>query len=265
MNVALQNYREYGDFIKEIKAERNQVIMNSLKNSISRTGSKIGTFKKNKIDKFKKEVSSYLINLDLKAKEVFAMTEEKMVNAQIVVIDKYNRFKNNAVQLYKTTSDKIGSYKKTKIVDFKKKISFIVRDIDLSVKNIAMKVEKKGFEAQIEVINKANRFKSSIIQFSNTTKNKVGSVARSAKNKITGFFKSDEVIRQNKLNEINERKKKIAELKEIRNQLLMGNYQNMNPELASSGRSRGVLYVWLAAVVSVLLMGVLIGVNIIKG
>lgn len=324
MEQAVQYYREYGSFIKEIKAERNRQILAALQNSVVSHKNKIGSFSNKKISSFKNKISTAFKDIDLSARNVATRVEEGVLSFEVTVIDKASRFKDNAIQFSNNTKNKVSTFvrnkianletkfkafisrardvsdkaidnvisfggtvlstadrfvdnailfsnnavnkvsnfKKTKVENFKKRVSSVVKDIDLRVQNMSTKIEKGIVNAEVVVINKTQRFVGNVVQFSNNTKNRVCGMARNAKKKLSSAFMSDEETRQRKMDEINERKKKIAELKEMRNQLLMGNYQTM--EQTPVGRSRGILYVWMAALSSMVLMGILIGFGMLK-
>lgn len=324
MEQAVQYYREYGSFIKEIKAERNRQILAALQNSVVSHKNKIGNFSNRKISSFKNKISTAFKDIDLSARNVAARVEEGALSFEVAVIDKASRFKDNAIQFSNNTKNKVSTFarnkkdnlenkfkafisrtkdtsekaidnvisfggtilstadrfvdnailfsnnavnkvsnfKKTKVENFKKKVSSVVKDIDLRVQNISTKIESNIINAEIVVIDKTQRFVGNVVQYSNNAKNKVCSIARNAKKKLSSAFISNEETRQIKMNEINERKKKIAELKEMRNQLLMGNYQTMKQTTVK--RSRGILYVWMAALSSIVLIGILIGFSMLK-
>ena len=296
MKQATQVYLEYGAYIKELRTERNEKIKESLKTQFVNVKNKVGTFSKQQVKKFKKNIK----DIDLKMKQGFLNVQEKVVKSQIKITKKVNRFKKNVIVKVNSTKKKIGKFNKQQIKKFKKRVKT---------------AEKKIKSTKIKVVKKVNRFKKNVTVKVNSTKKKIGkfnkrqikkfkqnikdidlnmkqSFLNAQEKAVNAQIKVVEKVNRFKKNvvvKVNSAKTKVGnfkrhQIKKIKNTFMSSDmirmqkqeqierrkqkieelkqYRNqlmhsMNYEV-SAGRSRGIFYIWTFALVGVISMFTLI-------
>jgi hypothetical protein len=144
---------------------------------------------------------------------------------------------------------------KEQIKKFKKNI----KDIDLSVKKGMLSAKEMVINGQIKIIEKTSRFKKNVSAKVNSAKDKVGRFSKQQIKKVKKVFVSSNSIRVQKQHEIDVRLQKIAELKSYRSQLINSSYQH-----TASGRSRGVFYIWMFAIIGLISMFTLMLIKYLK-
>jgi len=247
MDSAAQVYLEYVGYIKFIKAERNEKIKNAIKSQIVTAKNKIGKFNKRQIKKFKQSIK----DIDLDVQQQFLNILEYLITNQIKLIEFINRFEKNVSRKVNSSKNRVNRFKKQQIKKFKKKI----KKINKNIKSFRVKISKT-----------TNRFKKNVSRKVNSSKNRVNRFKKQQIKKFKNTFMSNDKVRQQKQNQINSRRQKIEELKQYRNQLMMASSYSMTQSMSGPTRvrSRGVLYIWMFALVGLVAMFTLMALNIIK-
>lgn len=302
MQEAKEVYAEYNLYIRALRSARNQYVRDVLKHKVITAKNKVGTFAKAKVTKFKesiKDVDLRVKHTAVVAKEKIVEAEIKVVetvnrfkknvvikvnsakkkigrfkktqirkfkkrvknaekrikSTKVKIVRKANRFKKNVTRKVKSTKKKIGRFKKEQIKKFKKNI----KDIDLSVKKGMLSAKEMVINGQIKIIEKTSRFKKNVSAKVNSAKDKVGRFSKQQIKKVKKVFVSSNSIRVQKQHEIDVRLQKIAELKSYRSQLINSSYQH-----TASGRSRGVFYIWMFAIIGLISMFTLMLIKYLK-
>lgn len=175
-------------------------------------------------------------------------------HVQIIVLDKGLKFGDGRVFFHDSVRDKIDSYSKGRIADFKKKLAMYFNKV------------LDAYEEFDWVISEGiDRFADEVFARYEAIKDRIDSSrTRVSKNDVSAFEKLQPMMSDDDMKRLGiDREAHITELKEFKKELLMENYTSMNKE-NNNRRSRGTLYIWMSVLISVLLMGILIGINIIQ-
>lgn len=200
-------------------------------------------------------------------------------NKEIVVIDKNQRLNGLVVNSF-GISDRVNSYNKEKIEMFKKRLSIYLERMRVSVKNAFENLYDSYVELDILITDIQDRFADMIFSRFDSLSDRVGTYEKS---KVTDFketvflatkessyntftFSPKYEYTLEKLGDFIDEEDDVTELKEFKKELLMGNFQKMDNEEIVERRhgSRGILYVWMAALVSVLFTLGFVVISILK-
>ena len=181
---------------------------------------------------------------------------------KFIKAERNEKIKNAIKSQIVTAKNKIGKFNKRQIKKFKQSI----KDIDLDVQQQFLNILEYLITNQIKLIEFINRFEKNVSRKVNSSKNRVNRFKKQQIKKFKNTFMSNDKVRQQKQNQINSRRQKIEELKQYRNQLMMASSYSMTQSMSGPTRvrSRGVLYIWMFALVGLVAMFTLMALNIIK-
>lgn len=181
-------------------------------------------------------------------------------NVSVAVVDKNARFNSGVTIMVDNVRNKVGSYSKTKIDEFKKKMfAFLEKAVDAY------------FDFDDAVNDAMDGFTDRLIDGYEVLEEKVKEYqyVASKKESVSVFDKLQPMMSEEEFRRLGidiDNEESITELQEFKKELMMGNFpqvkENKGPVRRlvprRDGRNRGVFNIWTTVLISVLFLGIFI-------
>lgn len=185
-------------------------------------------------------------------------------NVQVVVIDKTERLKTGVVNHFNRIKCKIGTYSIDKVEKFARKVESFLQEFGIKVFEVYIDLNGEIDDTFDRLFDKVFDYYDSLHERKNGNLLEQGnnsfyeekrSVLQDGEVDNFSFDKLEPM--SSDIDYIIDDEDDITELKELKKELLMGNFENYYSDTTSNTRrgSRGIIYAWMSVFVSTLFLG----------